>query len=44
MVVSSRMASLHELQTVYGTEDLYDMVEIIVTDAHNARAMQPKDE
>lgn len=30
------MATLHELQTVYGSEDLQDMVEIIVVDTHNA--------
>lgn len=33
--MSRRLASLHELQTVYGLEDLYDMVEIIVIDSHN---------
>ena len=29
------MATLHELQTVYGLRDVYDMIEIILVDAHN---------
>jgi hypothetical protein len=29
------MATLHELSTVYGLEDLYDMLEIISVDNHN---------
>lgn len=36
-VVSRRFASLHELSTVYGTQDLYDMLEIIAVDNHNQR-------
>ena len=31
------MATLHELDTVYGTEDMADMIEIIAVDAHNQR-------
>jgi hypothetical protein len=31
------MATLHELQTVYGQEDLHDLLEIIVVDSHNER-------
>lgn len=31
------MATLHELDTVYGTQDLYDMLEIIAVDAFNQR-------
>jgi len=38
IVVSKRLATLHELQTVYGLEDLYDLLEIAVIDDHNARA------
>jgi hypothetical protein len=34
-VVSKRYATLHELQTVYGSEDLYDLLEIIAVDTHN---------
>jgi hypothetical protein len=29
------MATIHELQTVYGAEDLLNMLEIITVDAHN---------
>jgi hypothetical protein len=35
-VVSSRHASLHELDTVYGLEDLWQLLEVITVDAHNA--------
>jgi hypothetical protein len=31
------LATLAELETIYGLEDLYDMLEIIATDAHNRR-------
>jgi len=34
-VVSSRHATLHELDTVYGLEDLWLMLEIITVDSHN---------
>lgn len=36
-VVSRRLATLHELQTVYGQEDLHDLLEIIIVDSHNER-------
>jgi 4-diphosphocytidyl-2C-methyl-D-erythritol kinase len=29
------MATLHELQTVYGAQDLYDMLEINAVDNYN---------
>jgi hypothetical protein len=29
------MATLNELDTVYGVEDLYDMIEVLAVDAHN---------
>ncbi len=35
-VISKGFATLHELDTVYGSEDLYSMLEIITVDAHNA--------
>jgi hypothetical protein len=34
------MATLHELDTVYGVEDLYDMLEVLEVDAHNKRIAQ----
>lgn len=30
------MATLHELDTVYGVEDMWDLMEIITVDRHNA--------
>lgn len=33
--MSGKLATLHELQTVYGVNDLYDMLEIITIDAVN---------
>jgi hypothetical protein len=30
------MATLHELQTVYGVQDAYNMLEIAVVDNYNA--------
>jgi hypothetical protein len=34
-VLSRRLATLHELETVYGAEDLQEMLEVIVVDAYN---------
>ena len=39
MVVSSKHATLHELQTVYGVQDLYNLAELIAVDAYNSRAV-----
>lgn len=33
------MATLHELATVYGLRDCYDMLEIAAVDAHNRRVL-----
>jgi hypothetical protein len=30
---------LHDMQTVYGAEDLYNLLEVIAVDAHNRRAV-----
>ncbi|WP_404612874.1 hypothetical protein [Rhodanobacter hydrolyticus] len=38
-VVSSRLASLHELDTVYGTTDMWGFLEIIAVDNHNQSVM-----
>lgn len=35
MLVSRRYATLHELQTVYGAEDFYNLIEIVAVDNHN---------
>ena len=34
-VISSRLATPYELDTVYGLVDLYDMLEILAVDNHN---------
>lgn len=39
MIVSSGHATLHELQTVYGVEDCYNLAEIIAVDSHNRNAV-----
>lgn len=33
--MSSKMATLYELQTIYGVEDVYDMLEVLNVDNHN---------
>ncbi len=42
--VSSGRATLHELDTVYGLQDLHDLLEIAAVDAHNRRLMSKKRE
>jgi hypothetical protein len=44
IVISAEMATLHELDTVYGVEDLYDMLEIITVDGENRRRMNKAQE
>ncbi|KVN25636.1 transcription elongation factor GreA [Burkholderia pyrrocinia] len=36
-VISRRLATPHELQTVYGQDDLHDLLEIIIVDSYNER-------
>ena len=36
-IVSARLATLRQLQTVYGVEDAYTLLEIIAVDSHNQR-------
>ncbi|WP_235996133.1 MULTISPECIES: transcription elongation factor GreA [Burkholderia] len=36
-VLSRRLATLHELNTVYGQDDLHDLLEVIIVDSHNER-------
>jgi hypothetical protein len=40
VVVSSGKATLLQLQTEYGTKDLYDLLEIIAIDLHNRREIE----
>ena len=35
VVISGKLATLHELDTVYGAQDLYDLIEIIAVDNYN---------
>lgn len=37
MLVSSGIAKLSELDTVYGTEDAHDLLEVLLVDAYNRR-------
>lgn len=39
-VISAGKATLLELQTVYGLQDVYDLLEIIQIDAYNDRLAQ----
>lgn len=39
-LVSAERASMIELQTVYGLEDAYDLLEILVVDRHNEKVMR----
>ena len=34
-LLSKRMAKLHELDTVYGVQDVYDMLEVVTIDDYN---------
>lgn len=43
IVMSSDKAKLHELDTVYSVEDVYDMLEVIQIDAHNQALMRKRD-
>lgn len=38
-LITRRYATLHELQTVYGTEDYYNLLEIAAVEAYNRRAL-----
>jgi len=42
-LVSSRLATLAELDTVYGLEDAYDLLEVLTVDAHNSRVINDHD-
>lgn len=43
VIVGSRLATLHELQTIYGIEDAWDLLEIIMIDRHNEQLMNMED-
>ena len=41
-VVNSRLASLHELETIYGLEGLFDLYEIILIKTANEQTQIEK--
>lgn len=43
-MISSRLATLRELQTVYGVEDLYMLIEVISVDNYNQMLASKRDE
>lgn len=44
MVVSKRLATLHELQTVYSAQDMWALIDIAIVDAYNESITNaPKD-
>jgi hypothetical protein len=43
VIISHRLATLHELQTIYGTEDMYNLYEIISVNNHNESLMVKED-
>lgn len=40
MIVSLGKASLKELKTFYSIEDVHDMIEVAMVDAHNRRLLE----
>ncbi|WP_237713058.1 transglycosylase [Serratia sp. M24T3] len=42
-VVSSKLATLYECQTVYCLEDVYDLLEIASVDNHNTKILSGGD-
>lgn len=43
-MISSKLATLHELQTVYGVEDLYNLLEIVAVDNYNQMLASKREE
>ena len=42
-LVSRRVATLCELQTVYSTQDAYELLEVVQIDAHNDAILNKPD-
>ena len=42
-LVSARLATLHELDTIYGIEDVYQMLEIVSVDSYNKYLASKRD-
>lgn len=43
-IVSARIATLHELETVYSLEDAYELLEVLSVDAINRRIAVDKED
>jgi len=43
-VLTARLATLHELDTVYGSRDLWDLLEINAVSNHNQQIAQKEAE
>lgn len=43
-LIDTRMATLHELSTVYSVEDAYDLLEIAQVGAHNRAELRRREE
>lgn len=44
VALSARLATLHELDSVYGIEDLYDLLEVHAVDAHNRNVLAARED
>ena len=42
IIVTSKLATLYELQTVYGVKDAYDFMEIILVNNANSHVEDPE--
>lgn len=40
-LISAKLATLHELQTVYSLEDAYNLLELLIVDRFNERVLNP---
>lgn len=40
LLISSRIATLKELQTFYGLRDAYDLLEVLNVDMHNKQRVE----
>lgn len=41
-LLSARVATLAELQTIYSLEDAYNLLEIVNVDSHNERTIRER--
>jgi hypothetical protein len=39
VVITSKLATLHELQTVYSLEDMFSLLDVLETNNHNTYLM-----